>query len=359
MDIQFKKCSRDDCIHGDELQPITNFYKHKNKSDGYDSQCKDCRKLQDRNLKEANKKSHEMLSDDEIRAKTPTKRCSLKSCAHNGEQQPSTNFNICRSTKDGLSNICKDCHRKCREDLNERRKNETKPNIEFLICTYPECSHNGEPQPVENFSKVYSSETGYDIYCKECRKKIRQSPAKYDRYADALSVFEEIRRDPSNFDLLQVRCFNSKCNEWFNPTVQMVQERLKSFNGKSVGENHFYCSDNCKLTCSVYNVKPNQIIHPKNKCNHHDNLQEELRKMVLELDNYTCQMCEKSLDEFPEITLVCHHIKPRVTNLILSADIDNCITLCEDCHRKVHSLPGCTLFDIQKKAQQQRENKST
>lgn len=356
MKIQTKICVHgENCVHGNVPQPITNFYKDDTKSDGYRSTCKDCARKQRKNIKIKNIEAHQNMSDAEIREQTPLKRCARGSCLHKNELQPSENFNICRSSKDGLSHICKDCHRKCSDDLKEKRKKESKAQIEFLICTYKECSHNGNPQPVENFSKSFITETGYDIYCKECRKKIRSSFAKYDRYAENLSIFEEIRKDPENSELLQVKCYNSKCGKWFNPKVQMVQERLKSFNG-GPGESHFYCCDDCKNTCSVYNLKPNQIIKKKDKCNHHDNLQSDLREIVLKLDNYTCQLCEKSVNEFPDIILICHHIKPRVTNLMLSADVDNCITLCEECHKKVHSLPGCQLHELQKKAQEQREN---
>lgn len=356
MGIQFKKCSRDDCIHGDELQPITNFYKNKNKSDGYDCQCKDCSKKHHKKARNKNFVLFKDMSDEEIRERTPIKKCFCSECEKKGQDQPSTNFNICRTSFDGLSNVCKECQSKATTKLRENRKLKSRPNIEFQVCSSKDCKYCGKPQPIENFGKDPTTKNGFDIYCKECRRKLRESFAKYDRYADRLSTFEEIRRDPINLELLQVRCFYSSCREWFNPTVGMVQDRLRAFN--NIGpENHFYCSDECKNNCSVFNKKTDNQ-NKKSQCDRSDNLQSELRDIVLELDNYTCQLCGNSEDETPGIELICHHIKPMVTDLMLASDVDNCITLCVNCHKKVHQLPGCQLNELRKHAQQ-RENKST
>lgn len=41
-----------------------------------------------------------------------------------------------------------------------------------------------------------------------------------------------------------------------------------------------------------------------------------------------------------------HHIDPVKNNPIESADIDNCITFCIDCHKDVHQLAGCTYKEL-------------
>lgn len=63
--------------------------------------------------------------------------------------------------------------------------------------------------------------------------------------------------------------------------------------------------------------------------------------MVKERDNYTCQICGST-----EGLFIAHHIDPVVCNPIESADIDNGITLCEKCDKKVHKLPGCTYNNL-------------
>ena len=71
--------------------------------------------------------------------------------------------------------------------------------------------------------------------------------------------------------------------------------------------------------------------------------------MVFKRDNWTCMNpdCNKSKSEFPELELHCHHIDPVINNPIESADIDNCITLCKECHINAHKkTPGCGYAEL-------------
>lgn len=54
------------------------------------------------------------------------------------------------------------------------------------------------------------------------------------------------------------------------------------------------------------------------------------RRSAFERDNYTCQSCGK------EGHVEVHHIKPFSINPELRFEISNGITLCKDCHKKVH-----------------------
>jgi hypothetical protein len=43
-----------------------------------------------------------------------------------------------------------------------------------------------------------------------------------------------------------------------------------------------------------------------------------------------------------KIQLHCHHILPLNESPITSADINECITLCKECHEEIHiSIDGC------------------
>lgn len=57
----------------------------------------------------------------------------------------------------------------------------------------------------------------------------------------------------------------------------------------------------------------------------------EWRKAVFERDGFQCQVCEKIGGK-----LNAHHIKPFAKHKELRFDVDNGITLCETCHKKVH-----------------------
>lgn len=64
----------------------------------------------------------------------------------------------------------------------------------------------------------------------------------------------------------------------------------------------------------------------------------KLKKSVLIRDDYKCRKCGYSLadDFYREKTLDCHHIIPASEEMALFLDIDNLITLCNDCHKEVH-----------------------
>jgi hypothetical protein len=44
--------------------------------------------------------------------------------------------------------------------------------------------------------------------------------------------------------------------------------------------------------------------------------------------------------------LECHHIEGILYNPIESADVDMCVTLCENCHNYIHSQRGCKYSDL-------------
>ena len=56
------------------------------------------------------------------------------------------------------------------------------------------------------------------------------------------------------------------------------------------------------------------------------------REKVLKRDGYTCQLCGKTEDE---AILNVHHIKRYSENEELKTEVNNGITLCCDCHRKI------------------------
>jgi len=252
------------------------------------------------------------------------------------------------------------------------------------ICVRPGCSWNGELQPVENFTKNKNRPNGLNAYCKECRKKYNQKTKKqwqsynkqykqthkeeikeyeennkeqrlktqykcnhrsayYDTYAKQLGIYEQIRRDPEDNQFIQVKCLN--CDKWFTPKNNEVKNRLASINGLKgkQGESRLYCSEGCKKVCPIYgsvwtlkNLN-NPIKKPQRE------MQPQLRKMVLERDKHTCQICGAT-----NCKLICHHMTSVKKNPIESADVDNCITLCYLCNKHVHSLPGCTTEDIKR-----------
>lgn len=75
-----------------------------------------------------------------------------------------------------------------------------------------------------------------------------------------------------------------------------------------------------------------------------------LRNMVFKRDNNKCVNCGREREhdyllrpdlhrqKFTTFSLHCHHIISVIENPDLAYDIDNCITLCEDCHKEIHRV---------------------
>ena len=162
----------------------------------------------------------------------------------------------------------------------------------------------------------------------------------YDTFAHKISFCECTRRSPDDENILEVQCY--KCHSWYVPSTTNVGNRISSIIGRKSGENHFYCSDECKESCSIFG----QLVYPKGlspTTTSYRPLQGQLRKLVLERDNNTCQRCNT---QFDPSDLVCHHIDPVVCNPIESADVDNCMTLCTTCDREVHDQDGCRYHEL-------------
>lgn len=161
----------------------------------------------------------------------------------------------------------------------------------------------------------------------------------YDTYAPQISYAEDVRRNPENTDWLQVKC--AYCGKWYTTTRVAVSCRISGLNGKlGAGECRFYCSDHCKSACPIYKKSkyPKGFKHVTSR-----EVDPHLRQMVFERDNWTCQKCNKTVEE---IELHCHHMDPVVQNPMFQNDMDSCISLCKSCHKEVHSQHGCRYVDL-------------
>jgi len=157
----------------------------------------------------------------------------------------------------------------------------------------------------------------------------------YDTYAHQISWCEEVRRDPEDVKILQVRC--SLCKQWYSPTRQAVYNRITTFKKEKRGEARFYCSEKCKQLCPIYN---RQYLYKFQESHFTRGIQAELRQLVFEKDDYKCIKCGSNK------SLHCHHKEGIRWEPLESADIDMCITLCKNCHEAVHKIEGCTKSDM-------------
>jgi len=163
----------------------------------------------------------------------------------------------------------------------------------------------------------------------------------YITYAKQLSLVELPEKDTKDKNILTVIC--ALCEKRFIPSVNVVRNRVRSLKGTSSGECRIYCSEKCKEECSIFN----RSAYPKdhNPSNTSREVQPELREMRLILDNYTCQKCGKHQNELKD-GLQCHHVEGIRWEPLESADLDKCITVCKDCHKKIHKIEGCSYHDM-------------
>ena len=181
--------------------------------------------------------------------------------------------------------------------------------------------------------------------CPKCVGKYKEKYAKnniplYDTYAKQLQPYGiECRRNKEDNNILEVKCMY--CDRWYIPSLISVKNKIRTINGNAGGEQNLYCSDECKHACPTYK----KVKYPKYyKVSTSREVQPALRKLVLKRDNYTCQKCNAT-----DVELHCHHYEGIEVNPVESADIDNCITLCIDCHHETHSKDKCGIKDYKRK----------
>ena len=215
-------------------------------------------------------------------------------------------------------------------------------------------SLSGDKHP--NYGKYLSEETRKrigDANIGQSRPKRNKSPLwkggynqenipTYDLYKEKLEWCEEIRRNKDDSNILEVKC--TYCGRWFVSSREKIRNRINTLNGIDgyLGEQRFYCSNGCKKACPIYGKTPETLMKEDavragrlNWLEMNREVQPELRQMVLKRDKYKCIKCN-SIEE-----LHCHHILPVATDPLVSADMDNCITLCTECHKEVHKQDGC------------------
>ena len=164
------------------------------------------------------------------------------------------------------------------------------------------------------------------------------APANYKTYAPQLVGIEKTRQSKNTKGDIEVTC--AYCGIWFSPTNVQVRNRINAIN--ETGGSRFYCSENCKQECPVFNRKK----YPKGfKKATSREVVPELRQMVFKYDNYTCQRCGATTKD---VQLHAHHIKGAVLEPMLANDITNVITLCKECHKEVHKQEGCSYIDYRR-----------
>lgn len=264
----------------------------------------------------------------------------MKICWDNLENLYITKYGYFRNRKTRTTYVYIDECKCCKEPFLAQKQ--LFDNGKGIFCSWG-CSNNGENHPrwgkhISNSAKkkitMFNSGLNHwrwDYY-------FSNNIPTYDKYINRISYAEECRHNLKDKNILEVKC--TYCGKWYIPTGTEVTSRIMALNGNIAGEYRLYCSNNCKRACSIYRRHK----YPKGfKPATSREVQPQLRQLVFERDNYTCQKCGKTVDE---IQIHCHHVDPVSQNPIESADIDNCVTLCKDCHKWVHKQSDCKYNEL-------------
>jgi ribosomal protein S27E len=120
-------------------------------------------------------------------------------------------------------------------------------------------------------------------------------------------------KEVSNYELISGGTKSCGC---------LRSENMKKIGINPTGENHWHWKG------GISNERHLSMAHKEYK---------DWRNDVFERDEYTCQKCSQIGGE-----LRAHHIYNYADYPELRLDVDNGITLCEECHRKFHSINGNT-----------------
>jgi len=148
------------------------------------------------------------------------------------------------------------------------------------------------------------------------------------------SEVEEMQYNPEKLQEkeIQVHCKNHLCENskekggWFSPSRSQIIERRRALeHPKGNDGRYFYCSEECKSECPLYNLKGD--IFKNDKRIYTSEEYQQFRDFVLKRDNYKCQFCgEEAID--------VHHERPQKLEPFFSLDPDFAWSCCKKCHYK-------------------------
>lgn len=268
---------------------VSEFHKNSTNKDGYNYQCKICRK----NHYEENRdvvKKYKIKNKDKINSYMETYR------KENKDKIKETTGKYWVKNKDNL--ILKG--KKYKLDNADRLKE------------YDREFKEKYPEKVKKWSREY--------YLKN---------SMFETYAHQLSI-EEDSIEGENGELL-VRC--SYCKEYFNPINRYVANRVNSLKGISSGEHRLYCSDKCKDDCDIYGaIKLPKSLRRKSKQSRCS--QGAAKKILLQLqvDEFGYNFCDKCGEKFKPKDLIIHHNIPVADDLSEAENIAHYMLVCKDHH---------------------------
>ena len=277
----------------------------------------------------------------------------MKYCKKSGKLKLLNNFIKRKGSKDGYRNICKNCkdpikksHKLicevCEETFYSTRKNQKFCSrkcmgIHNRGINNPMYGRCGESNPF--YGKHHSEET---------KQKISESKQgkNYGRCGENAPMYGKHHSEETKQKLSEATKGNNNPN-WKDKTIYYNCEYCGA--EKSINKHcyetreHHFCSNECHNKW----MKENGVFKGENNPRYNPNLTQEERELgrnidgyvewrneVFKRDNWTCQCCGAKGD------INAHHINSYNWDKEHRVDIDNGVTLCEECHKEFHKLYG-------------------
>ena len=207
-------------------------------------------------------------------------------------------------------------------------------------------SIRGEKHPF--YHKVRSPE-----HCSNISKSLKHTLEEFKEKYPLVFLMNDFREAPHEIgkSLLQSKC--KKCENWFTLTSTEFHNRVRYLE-ENKDNSYFYCSDECKYSCELFNLKPNHYINnlnrldnePFHKTPEYGIFRKEVfnRQLIQEnIQTNHCEMCNS------ESNLHVHHEHPVKTHPHLALDPDNGIILCHICHNKIGHSGECSTASLANK----------